>query len=87
MAQPASGARGRPLLACVVPKRRPVIMFIIIWLVLNPIFGLLGGGYARRTATGQYRLLSYLADFTGLFAIGLFERLPLSVSGGPGNAV
>ena len=86
---PQAARAARPLLALRdVPKRRPVIMFIIIWLVLNLIFGLLGpGGYAA--PDGQPANIAWVAHlagfFTGLFAIGLFERLPLSASGGPGN--
>jgi membrane associated rhomboid family serine protease len=86
---PQAARAARPLLALRdVPKRRPVIMFIIIWLGLNLIFGLLGpGGYA--TPDGQPANIAWVAHlagfFTGLFAIGLFERPPLSASGGPGN--
>ena len=71
-----------------VPKRRPVVMFIAIWLIMNLAFGLLGpmgladpGGNAVNIAW-----IAHLAGFiVGLLLIGLLEQPPLSASGGPGH--
>lgn len=71
-----------------VPRRRPVMLFIAIWLIMNLVFGLLGpygmadpGGAAVNIAW-----VAHLGGFlAGLLLIGLLEKPPLSASGGPGH--
>lgn len=71
-----------------VPKRRPVMVFIIVWLVINLSFGLLGPlGFA--SPDGSPVNVAWVAHLVGFFAglllIGVIDRVPLSASGGPGN--
>lgn len=71
-----------------VPKRRPVLMFIAIWLIINLAFGLLGPyGFASPDgASVNIAWIAHLAGFfTGLLLIGFLEKPPLSSSGGPGR--
>ena len=71
-----------------VPKRRPVVMFISIWVIINLAFGLLGPhGYASPDgAAVNIAWIAHLAGFvTGLLLIGLLEKPSLSASGGPGH--
>ncbi len=71
-----------------VPRRRPVVIFISVWLIINLAFGLLGpygmadpGGAAVNIAW-----VAHLGGFAaGLLLIGWLEKPPLSASGGPGN--
>jgi membrane associated rhomboid family serine protease len=79
----------RPLLPLRdVPKRRPVIMFIAIWLIINLAFGLLGP-YGMASPDGTALNIAWIAHlvgfFTGLLLIGWLEKPPLSGSGGPGH--
>jgi membrane associated rhomboid family serine protease len=71
-----------------VPKRRPVMMFIIIWLIMNLTFGLLGP-YGLASPNGAPVNIAWIAHlvgfFTGLLLIGFMEKPPLSGSGGPGS--
>lgn len=71
-----------------VPKSRPVMMFIIIWLVMNMAFGLMGP-YGMASPDGAPVNIAWIAHVVGFFAglllIGFMEKPPLSASGGPGN--
>ena len=71
-----------------VPKRRPVVMFIVIWLVMNLAFGLLGP-YGLASPDGAAVNIAWIAHLVGFFAglllIGFMEKPPLSASGGPGR--
>ena len=71
-----------------VPKRRPVVMFIVIWLVINLAFGLLGP-YGLGSPDGAPVNIAWIAHVVGFFAglvlIGFMEKPPLSASGGPGS--
>jgi membrane associated rhomboid family serine protease len=71
-----------------VPKRRPVMLFIGIWLVMNFAFGLLGP-MGLADPSGQAVNIAWLAHLggfiVGLLLIGWLEEPPLSASGGPGN--
>lgn len=79
----------RPLLPLSeVPKRRPVLMFIAVWLIINLVFGLLGpSGFASPSgAAVNIAWIAHLGGFfTGLLVIGWLEHPPLSASGGPGR--
>lgn len=70
-----------------VPRSRPVVMFIIIWLVMNLTFGLLGP-HGMASPDGAPVNIAWIAHlvgfFVGLLLIGLMEKPPLSASGGPG---
>ncbi len=71
-----------------VPKQRPVLMFIAIWLILNLVFGLLGpyGLASPDGAAVNVAWIAHLVGFVvGLILIGFMEKPPLSASGGPGN--
>ena len=77
--------RRRLLLISEVPKRRPVMMFIGVWVAINLGFGLAGplaGGTISANIAWQAHLGGF---FSGLLLIGLIEKPPLSPSGGPGN--
>ncbi len=84
----AQEPRRRLLRLSEVPKRRPVMLFIAVWLIVNLAFGLLGpygladpGGNAVNVAW-----IAHLGGFiVGLLLIGLLEKPPLSASGGPGH--
>lgn len=71
-----------------VPKRRPVVMFIVIWLVMNIAFGLMGP-YGLASPDGEPVNIAWIAHLVGFFAglllIGFMEKPPLSASGGPGS--
>ena len=71
-----------------VPRRRPVIIFITIWLIINLAFGLLGP-YGMASPDGAAVNVAWIAHlvgfFTGLLLIGWLEKPPLSASGGPGQ--
>lgn len=71
-----------------VPKRRPVVMFIAIWLIMNLAFGLLGP-YGMASPDGAAINVAWIAHlvgfFVGLVLIGWLEKPPLSASGGPGH--
>ena len=71
-----------------VPKRRPVLMFIGIWLVMNLAFGLLGP-YGMASPDGAPVNIAWIAHLVGFLAglllIGFLEKPPLSASGGPGQ--
>ncbi|CAI8426566.1 MAG: rhomboid family intramembrane serine protease [PS1 clade bacterium] len=85
---PAVAAERRRLLRIVdVPKRRPVMMFIGVWIVVNVAFGLAGPvGAGASGASASIAWQAHLGGFfAGLFLIGLIEKPPLSPSGGPGN--
>ncbi|MAK10288.1 MAG: rhomboid family intramembrane serine protease [Rhizobiales bacterium TMED83] len=83
---PATAAQRRRLLPILeVPKRRPVMMFIGVWVVINLVFGLVGPlttGTMLANIAWQAQLGGF---FAGLLLIGLVEKPPLSSSGGPGN--
>lgn len=71
-----------------VPRRRPVVLFIAIWLIMNLAFGLLGplGMADPGGAPVNVAWIAHLAGFfVGLLLIGLLEKPPLSASGGPGH--
>lgn len=84
----AEQARRRLLRLREVPKRRPVVLFIAIWLIMNLVFGLLGP-HGMADPSGEavnIAWIAHLAGFTvGLLLIGLLEKPPLSASGGPGH--
>jgi membrane associated rhomboid family serine protease len=71
-----------------VPKSRPVVMFIIIWIIVNLAFGLLGP-YGLASPDGAPVNIAWIAHLVGFFAglllIGFMEKPPLSASGGPGS--
>jgi membrane associated rhomboid family serine protease len=86
---PNSQQTGRRLLRLSeVPKRRPVMLFIAIWLIMNLSFGLLGP-YGLADPGGAAVNIAWVAHlggfFAGLLLIGLLEKPPLSASGGPGH--
>ena len=83
---PAIAAQRRRLLPISeVPKRRPVMMFIGVWVVINVAFGL-AGPLATGTMSANIAWQAHLGGFfAGLLLIGLIEKPPLSPSGGPGN--
>ena len=60
------------------------LMFVLLWVVLNLLFGLISvsPGGASVSVAWQAHLGGF---FAGLFLIGWFETPPLSPSGGPGN--
>ena len=66
---------------------RIVVIFTILWVGLNVIFGLLGPSGA--SPSGASVLVAWQAHiggfFAGMFLMGIFEPPPLSTSGGPGN--
>ena len=82
----ASAAQRRRLLPILeVPKRRPVMMFIAVWVVINVAFGL-AGPLATGTMSANIAWQAHLGGFfAGLLLIGVIEKPPLSPSGGPGN--
>ena len=84
----AQGATRRLLPLREVPKRRPVVMFIIIWIVMNIAFGLMGP-YGLSSPDGAPVNIAWIAHLVGFFAglllIGFMEKPPLSASGGPGS--
>lgn len=71
-----------------VVTHRTVMMFILVWLGMNLIFGLLGP-LGMATPDGSPANIAWVAHvvgfFSGLLLIGLFDKPPLSASGGPGN--
>ncbi|MGB1895818.1 MAG: rhomboid family intramembrane serine protease [Parvibaculales bacterium] len=71
-----------------VPRRRPVMLFIAIWLIMNLVFGLLGP-YGMADPSGAAVNIAWVAHLggflAGLLLIGLLEKPPLSASGGPGH--
>ena len=71
-----------------VPRRRPVVIFIAVWLIMNLSFGLLGP-YGLADPSGSAVNVAWVAHLCGFFAglllIGLLEKPPLSASGGPGH--
>ena len=83
---PATAAQRRRLLPILeVPKRRPVMMFIGVWVVINLVFGLVGP-LTTATMLANIAWQAHLGGFfAGLLLIGLVEKPPLSSSGGPGN--
>lgn len=83
---PATAAQRRRLLPILeVPKRRPVMMFIGVWVVINLVFGLVGP-LTTGTMLANIAWQAHLGGFfAGLLLIGLVEKPPLSPSGGPGN--
>ncbi len=85
----AAGDQRRRLLALRdVPKNRSVMLFVIIWLGMNFIFGMLGplGMGTPDGAPTNIAWVAHLIGFlSGMLLIGLFEKPPLSSSGGPGN--
>ena len=60
------------------------LMFVLLWVVLNLLFGLISvsPGGASVSVAWQAHLGGF---FAGLLLIGWFETPPLSPSGGPGN--
>lgn len=88
----AAMQRRRLLPLRAVPRRRPVIVFVLVWLGLNLIFGLLGplgllvGMASPDDAPVNIAWVAHLVGFfTGLLLIGVIDKPPLSASGGPGN--
>ena len=71
-----------------VPRRRPVVIFIVIWVIINLAFGFLGP-YGMASPDGAAVNIAWIAHlvgfFTGLLLIGWLEKPPLSASGGPGK--
>ena len=67
---------------------RPVVIFIIVWVGINLIFGLLAPA-GMATPDGRPIGIAWQAHLggflAGLLLIGLIDRMPLSPSGGPGN--
>ena len=83
--QATAAQRRRLLPILAVPKRRPVMMFIAVWVVINVAFGL-AGPFASGTMSANIAWQAHLGGFfAGLLLIGLIEKPPLSPSGGPGN--
>ncbi len=83
-----AGNRRRLLPLREVRRRPPVMVFILVWLGINLVFGLLGPlGYAD--PSGATLGIAWVAHLVGFFAgfllIGVVDRPPLSASGGPGN--
>lgn len=68
-------------------NNRAIVIFIVLWIGFNLIFGLLGatGG----TPSGEPVLIAWQAHLGGFFAgillMSLFDPPPLSPSGGPGQ--
>ena len=60
------------------------LVFVLLWVLLNVLFGLIsvspGGAYV--SVAWQAHLGGF---FAGLLLVGWFENPPLSTSGGPGN--
>ncbi len=83
---PTNAAQRRRLLPILeVPKRRPVMMFIAVWVVINVAFGL-AGPLAMGSMSANIAWQAHLGGFfVGLLLIGVIEKPPLSPSGGPGN--
>jgi len=81
-------ARRRLLRLSEVPRRRPVMIFIAVWLIMNLSFGLLGP-YGLADPGGAAVNVAWVAHlggfFAGLLLIGWLEKPPLSASGGPGH--
>ena len=68
-----------------VPRRRPVMIFISVWVVINVVSGM-AGPLATGTILANIAWQAHLGGFfAGLLLIGLIEKPPLSPSGGPGN--
>ncbi len=65
-------------------SRRPVVVFILVWLGLNIAFGVLSV-----SPSGAVVSIAWQAHiggfFVGLLLLPLFEKPPISPSGGPGN--
>ena len=84
----AQEPRRRLLRLSEVPRRRPVVIFIAVWLIMNLSFGLLGP-YGLADPSGTAVNVAWVAHlggfFAGLLLIGLLEKPPLSASGGPGH--
>jgi membrane associated rhomboid family serine protease len=84
----AQEPRRRLLRLSEVPRRRPVVIFIGVWLIMNLSFGLLGP-YGLADPSGAAVNVAWVAHlggfFAGLLLIGLLEKPPLSASGGPGH--
>ena len=87
-AQSGAGRHIPPLLPLRdIPKHRSVLIFILIWLALNFVFGVLAplGFSPDGTATSvawQAHLFGFIG---GLVLMSVFD-IPRSPSGGPGNA-
>ncbi len=78
----------QPLLALrEVPKRRPVMILILVWVLMNVAFGLGGSyGYGGYGLSVNIAWVAHLAGFfAGLVLMSLLDRAPLSASGGVGN--
>ena len=77
------------LLSVTETLRQPTILaFIGVWFAINLMVGLLGPfGFA--SPDGQPVSVAYIAHIAGFvagfFLLPLFDRLPMSPSGGPGN--
>ena len=78
----------QPLLALrEVPKRRPVMIIIVVWVLMNVAFGLFGS-YSFSPSGGLVNVawVAHLVGFfAGLLLIGWIDHPPISASGGPGN--
>lgn len=65
-------------------SRGTALIFIVLWIFLNVIFGLIPVSPGGTSVSIAWQ--SHLGGFfAGLFFIGWFEPPPLSPSGGPGN--
>ena len=81
----ASSNRRAPLLPLKkVFTNGTALVFVLLWVVLNVLFGLISvsPGGANVSVAWQAHLGGF---FAGLLLIGWFENPPLSASGGPGN--
>ncbi|MBE8190870.1 MAG: rhomboid family intramembrane serine protease [Alphaproteobacteria bacterium] len=68
-----------------IPRTRPVLMFILIWVIFNVVFGLT----APLLGQGEVGSIAWQAHLVGFFAglclLRWFDAPPRSPSGGPGQ--
>lgn len=65
-------------------SRRPVLVFITVWLVLNVVTGITGLSPSGQSVSIAWQ--AHIGGFVaGLVLLPLFEKPPISPSGGPGN--
>ena len=64
--------------------RRPVALFILVWLGLNILFGVTGFSLSGESVSVAWQ--AHIGGFfAGLILLPLIEKPPVSPSGGPGN--
>lgn len=82
---PAQARKKQPLLSLSQTLQRgPVLFFVLAWLGVNVIFGLIGISLDGRPVNIAWE--AHMGGFlAGLLLFGLFVRPGISPSGGPGN--